>query len=90
MPSTHTLKITNTGISAVLEALAIEYPKINYCTDLIHQVMKQKIDMMYGEDRHQMKDIMKKGSSVDARGGVWVPIICTDTTRFSGSHDQIP
>ena len=52
--------------------------------------MEQKRDTVYGEDRHQMKDIMKKWSAVAARGDVWVPIICTDMTHFYGSHYQTP
>ena len=86
----HSFTITSTGMSAVLEALAIEYPKRNYCTNLINQVMEQKRDLVYSEDRHQMKDIVKKGSAVASRGGLWVPVICSDTTRFSGSHYQMP
>ena len=46
--------------------------------------------MMYGEDRHQMKYPMKIGGAVADRGGVWVPIIYPDMTRFSGSHYQMP
>ena len=35
-----------------------------------------------------MKEVMAHGSNAAANGGVFVPIICPDTTRFAGCHYQ--
>ena len=70
------------------QSLAVEYSQRVFDKQLLHRVLDKKRDIMFGTNRHQMKDIMKKGNLVATKGGVWVPIICPETTRLSGCHYQ--
>ena len=77
------------GVSSPI-GLIHRVPQENLLHRFNSPIHEKKRDMVYGEDRHQMKDPMKKGGAVADRGGVWVPIIYPDMTRFSGSHYQMP
>jgi len=86
--SIHTLAIANSEMSKVKEALSVKYPKRDFSSALLHRVMDKKRTMMFGKDRHQMKEVMAHGSKAAANGGVFMPIICPETTRFAGCHYQ--
>lgn len=86
--SIHLLAIANSDMAKVKETLSIEYPSRHFTSSLLHRVMGKKRDAVFGIDRHQMTEVMKYGTKAAVNGGVWVPLICEDTLRFSGCHYQ--
>ena len=78
------------GMSKMQLALRDKFPGRSFDSQLLHRIKNTHLDSTYGRDRHRLPQLMQNGEAVKAKGGVWEPIICTDTFRLKGTNYQEP
>ena len=77
------------GMPAFKEILAQHFPKKDYDTQLVWNIINKKREAVYGKGRHQMGELMELGNRVSANGGIWVPDIDA-AMRLVGCDYQTP
>jgi len=76
------------GMSKMQLRLRENFLGRSFDSQMLHRIKNSHLNAMFGKDRHRLPQLMQKGEATKAKGGVWEPIICTNTFRLQGTNYQ--
>ena len=76
------------GMAKMQVRLREKFPMRSFDSALLHRMKKAHLDSVFGKDRHRLPQLFEKGEAIKAAGGVWHPMICTNTFRLEGTNYQ--